>query len=50
MGGKGGPTEEYDIYQASGIQVFEEELLEFQCPKRYRRDIEITGSVKKRER
>ena len=50
MRGEGGPKEEYDIYQAFGIQVFGEELLEFQCSKRYKSGVETIGGVKKRKR
>ena len=48
-GGEGAPEEQYGIYQAFGIQVFKEELLEFQCLKRYKSCVEATGGVEKRK-
>ena len=49
MGGEDAPEERYGTYQAFGIQVFKEELLEFQCLRRYKSCVEATGGVEKRK-
>ena len=47
-GNKGAPKKQYGTYQTPGIQVFKEELLEFQYFIEYRSCFGATGSVRKR--